>query len=66
MRGASIVRQVQVFDLPLDYPASHRVNVQPNNIASYAIGLDKRCSSPHEWVNDDLTLKIVRSEELLA
>jgi len=63
--GSAIGGQVQVFDLPVNDPPCHGVDVISQHVAPDPVGLDERGSAPHERIGNGDPLEVVSREERL-
>jgi hypothetical protein len=61
--GFSVFLQVQVFDLAVDDPPRHGVDVVAQHVAPHPISLDQRGSAPHEGVCDGDSLEVIGGEK---
>ena len=43
---------IQVFDLLANDPRRHRIDIEPHDVATDAIGFDQRRAAAHEWIGD--------------
>lgn len=61
--GCAVRLQVQMFNLPVDDPPGHWVDVVPQHVAPHPIGFDQRGSAPHERVGNGDPLEVVGGEK---
>ena len=60
LRLTPIGVEIDMFQLPLDDPVSHRVDIVPNDVTPDPVGLNQGDSAPHERIRNPESFKSIR------